>query len=204
MKFALSTALLTGLASLASAQSPQMPGLDPNCNRYHYVQSGDTCAVIASINGISVPQFLSWNSEINGECTNLWLNYFVCTGVSATTSTAVGGTTATQTSNAGGGGTTENPTSTVGNGGTTENPTSTAGGGGTATTTGGSIPTNTSPAMPGLPASCWLFHTVGAGDTCEVIVSRYGISLGAFYAWNPEINTTCTNLWLGFAVCVGA
>ncbi|KAK0666031.1 hypothetical protein QBC41DRAFT_339383 [Cercophora samala] len=196
MKFTLSAALLTGLASLASAQSPQMPGLSPSCNRYHYVQSGDTCAVIAAANGISIAQFLSWNPEVNAGCTNLWLNYFVCTGVSATTS-----------STAGNGGTTLiTVTSTAGNGGTTTGTaTSTAGNGGTTTTSTGatSTPTNTAPQMPGLPSNCSLFHTVVTGDTCEVIAASYGISLAAFAAWNPEVNSTCTNLWLGFAVCVG-
>ncbi|KAK0744621.1 hypothetical protein B0T21DRAFT_280736 [Apiosordaria backusii] len=156
MKFTLSTALLTGLAALVSAQSPQMPGLAANCNRYHYVQSGDTCAVVAANNGISVAQFLSWNTAVDSGCTNLWLGYYVCTGVSGSL------------------------------------------------TGGGSFPTSTSEPMPGLPASCWRFHTVAAGDTCEVIVSRYGISLGSFYAWNPTLNSGCTNMWLGHAVCVGA
>ncbi|KAK4665398.1 hypothetical protein QC763_401460 [Podospora pseudopauciseta] len=206
MKFTLSTAILTGFATLASAQSPQMPGLAPNCNRYHYVQSGDTCAVIAAANGISVAQFLSWNSEVNAGCTNLWLNYFVCTGVSSSGGT----TTATVTSTADNGGTTttNTVTSTNDNGGTTTTATvtSTAGNGGTTTTSGGptSTPTNTSPQMPGLPSTCWLFHTVETGDTCEIIAASYGVTLAQFYAWNPEINSTCTNLWLGFAVCVGA
>ncbi|KAK4205398.1 hypothetical protein QBC40DRAFT_156814, partial [Triangularia verruculosa] len=75
------------------AQSPQMPGIVANCNRYHYVQSGDTCGAIAAINGINLTQFLSWNTEVDVNCTNLWLNYFVCTGVSGNTTTNIGGPT---------------------------------------------------------------------------------------------------------------
>ncbi|KAH7028810.1 uncharacterized protein B0I36DRAFT_410324 [Microdochium trichocladiopsis] len=61
--------------------SPTMPGLASNCDAFHKVASGDNCAAIATKYGISGAQFSSWNSEIDKDCTNLWLGYYVCVHV---------------------------------------------------------------------------------------------------------------------------
>lgn len=61
--------------------SPIMPGADASCDRYYKIQSGDNCDVVASKNGITVAQLKSWNAEINSACSNLWLDYYVCTRV---------------------------------------------------------------------------------------------------------------------------
>lgn len=74
--------------------SPIMPGATDNCNRYHKIQSGDTCDAVASKNGITVAQLKSWNTEINDSCSNLWLDYYVCTlvpGATAPTTTTTTG-----------------------------------------------------------------------------------------------------------------
>jgi LysM repeat protein len=70
-----------------------MPGVDPKCSRFHKIKSGDQCDSIAASAGISVAQLKSWNTEINAACSNLWLDYYVCTLVPGavlptTTSTA--------------------------------------------------------------------------------------------------------------------
>lgn len=65
--------------------SPIMPGADANCDRYYKVESGDSCDVVASKNGITVAQLKSWNTEINDSCSNLWLDYYICTHVPGTT-----------------------------------------------------------------------------------------------------------------------
>ncbi|KAK8074331.1 hypothetical protein PG994_005230 [Apiospora phragmitis] len=49
----------------APSNSPKMPGLAENCDRFHKVSSGDSCDAIAKKNGISTAQFQSWNSEID-------------------------------------------------------------------------------------------------------------------------------------------
>ncbi|OLN88297.1 LysM domain-containing protein-like protein 1 [Colletotrichum chlorophyti] len=67
-------------------------------------------------------------------------------------------------------------------------------------TTGPSVP---SPTQAGLIASCNKFHLVESGNTCEVVVNQYGISLANFYDWNPAVGSACTGLWLGYYVCVG-
>lgn len=65
--------------------TPIMPGAAENCNRYYKIQSGDTCDAVASRNGITVAQLNGWNTEINDSCSNLWLDYYVCTGVHGST-----------------------------------------------------------------------------------------------------------------------
>jgi len=70
-----------------------MPGIAENCDRFYKIKSGDQCDTIAASNGISVAQLRSWNTEINAACSNLWLDYYICTHVPgavlpSTTSTA--------------------------------------------------------------------------------------------------------------------
>lgn len=54
----------------------------------------------------------------------------------------------------------------------------------------------------GVVAGCRKFHTVQKGDDCPSIESDYDITFAEFYAWNPSVGSTCTNLWLGWAYCV--
>jgi len=68
-----------------------MPGLATNCNKLYLVASGDTCATIEPKYGISAAQFAAWNTFVDSACSNLWLGYYVCVGVS-------GAATATSTS----------------------------------------------------------------------------------------------------------
>jgi LysM repeat protein len=63
------------------SNSPTMPGIAENCDRFYKIKSGDTCDAIASSNGITVAQLRSWNTEINAGCSNLWLDYYICTHV---------------------------------------------------------------------------------------------------------------------------
>ncbi|KAL2868995.1 LysM peptidoglycan-binding domain-containing protein [Aspergillus lucknowensis] len=61
--------------------SPTMPGIADDCDGFHKVSSGDQCDTIAAQNGITVDQLMSWNSEIDDDCSNLWLDYYVCVHV---------------------------------------------------------------------------------------------------------------------------
>ncbi|KAM7183709.1 hypothetical protein V8F20_012514 [Naviculisporaceae sp. PSN 640] len=64
-----------------SGPQPQMPGIVANCKKFHKVKSGDECERIATSNNISLTQFMSYNTYVDKNCTNLWLDYYVCTGV---------------------------------------------------------------------------------------------------------------------------
>ncbi|KAI1346447.1 hypothetical protein F5Y01DRAFT_297788 [Xylaria sp. FL0043] len=59
------------------------------------------------------------------------------------------------------------------------------------------------PIKPGLISTCKKCYKVVSGDTCAGIVSEYSISLAQLDAWNPDINSGCTNLEIGYNYCVG-
>ncbi|KAL4790497.1 hypothetical protein BDV19DRAFT_393978 [Aspergillus venezuelensis] len=70
-----------------SQPTPQMPGVAENCDEFYQVSSGDQCDSIASRHSIIVDQLRSWNSEINADCSNLWLDYYICVHVPGATTT---------------------------------------------------------------------------------------------------------------------
>lgn len=51
-------------------------------------------------------------------------------------------------------------------------------------------------------SNCDQFHEVESSDTCFDI-SKKGVSLNTFYAWNPAVGTICDDLEVGTYVCVG-
>ena len=63
------------------------------------------------------------------------------------------------------------------------------------------VPTNV---VSGTKTRCARYYTVVAGDSCALISQREDISLPDFYFLNPEINSTCGNLFLGYSYCVQA
>ncbi|KAJ5195956.1 hypothetical protein N7449_006435 [Penicillium cf. viridicatum] len=73
--------------------------------------------------------------------------------------------------------------------------------GAAATTTVAAVPTN---AVTTSNEDCGEWYTVSSGDDCATITDNAGISLADFYFLNPQLNGTCTDLWLGNAYCVEA
>ncbi|KAF9890423.1 hypothetical protein FE257_005828 [Aspergillus nanangensis] len=69
----------------------------------------------------------------------------------------------------------------------------------TTTTSSGSAP---GPTQPGIPANCDKFHQVVSGDQCDTIAAKYGITEAQFKALNPNVDASCSNLWLDYYVCV--
>lgn len=62
--------------------TPTQPGMVDNCDKFHKVQSGDTCDKIANSQGITVSEFTTWNADIGGQaCTGLWRDTYVCVSV---------------------------------------------------------------------------------------------------------------------------
>ena len=61
--------------------TPTQPGMVNNCDAFHKVKSGDTCAAIASQYGISVGQLTTWNPQVGASCTGMWLDYYICVSV---------------------------------------------------------------------------------------------------------------------------
>ncbi|OQE13220.1 hypothetical protein PENFLA_c052G03443 [Penicillium flavigenum] len=151
----------------APSNSPTMPGIVGNCDGFYKVSSGDQCNTIATKYGISEAQLKSWNSQINdstsftfpNECTNFWLDYYVCVHVPGATTTSA-------------------PSQTP-------------------------EPSGPTPQMPGIVSNCKSFHLIKDGDNCWSINTDARITLTQFRAWNTQIDAACSNLWLGYYVCVG-
>ncbi|EPE06553.1 hypothetical protein F503_02681 [Ophiostoma piceae UAMH 11346] len=149
----------------SAVPSPTQPGTVDACTGFHKVVSGDTCATIESAAGISAAEFAAWNTGINSDCSNIYLDYYVCIAGPAVGSPATT-TTATPT-----------------------------------TTSGSTMP---SPTQPGTISTCAKFHEVVSGDYCYLIETEAGISSDDFFKWNTGINTDCSNIYLGYYVCIGA
>ncbi|KAI1194415.1 carbohydrate-binding module family 50 protein [Nemania serpens] len=211
-----------------STPSPVQTGIASNCNKFYYVQDGDTCSVIAAMYGITVAQFYAWNPAAGSTCATLGLHDYVCVGTldaTGTTTTTTASTTTTTTTRPGNGISTPTPSDrivaaygisllnfytwnpAVGSSCTTLIPgdyvcvgiiTPSA----TTTTSGIGISTPT-PAQTGIATNCNRFYLVQPGDACDTIVAKYGIALNNFYAWNPAVGSSCTTLIPGDYVCIG-
>jgi LysM repeat protein len=68
-----------------------------DCTSFSYVQSGDGCYDIAANNGIALDELYTWNPALNGDCSGLWPDYYICVGVGTTTTTATTTTGAVET-----------------------------------------------------------------------------------------------------------
>ncbi|KAK4186732.1 hypothetical protein QBC35DRAFT_452972 [Podospora australis] len=96
----------TSSSSAAGPPGPTHTGQPANCNKWHVVASGDTCANVPPKYGISQAQFLAWNPAVSADCTvNFWLNQAYCVGVSGSTPTPTSttGASSATTKSAGGG-----------------------------------------------------------------------------------------------------
>jgi LysM repeat protein len=61
--------------------TPIEPGMVTNCNKFHYVVSGDQCGTIATAAGITLANFIAWNPMVGSTCSDLWLSAYVCIGI---------------------------------------------------------------------------------------------------------------------------
>ncbi|OJJ77959.1 hypothetical protein ASPBRDRAFT_167297 [Aspergillus brasiliensis CBS 101740] len=163
------TTATSATTTSASNPSPTQSGLTSSCDAYYYVKAGDSCWAIANSYGnFTLSQFYSWNPSVKSDCSGLQPDYYVCIGITGST-TAVSQTTlpATSISSA-------------------------------ATSTGSYLPEQT-----GIASNCNKYYYVQHGDTCSAIATSHDISLDDFYAWNPAVGTTCSDLEADYWVCVG-
>ncbi|KAJ4856958.1 hypothetical protein T069G_07855 [Trichoderma breve] len=202
--------------------TPTQTGMVSNCNKFHKVVSGDSCAVLASANGISLDTFYSWNPAVGTSCASLILDYYVCVGV-----ISQGGSTTTKPGN---GVSTPGPVQTgivsncnsfhlVVSGDTCPDIASKAGisldnfyawnpavkSDCTQLLAGDYVCVGIigGPIQTGMIGSCNKFHLVVSGDTCPDLATSNAITLANFYAWNPAVKNDCTSLIVGDYVCVG-
>ncbi|EPE09532.1 hypothetical protein F503_07308 [Ophiostoma piceae UAMH 11346] len=60
-----------------------------------------------------------------------------------------------------------------------------------------------SPTQSGIASDCSSYHLVKTSDNCYNIETKYSITADEFNEWNPAIDASCANLYLGYYVCVG-
>ncbi|KAL4907197.1 hypothetical protein BDW74DRAFT_166705 [Aspergillus multicolor] len=75
--------------------SPIQTGMVSNCDLFHLVESGDTCAAIAEGQGISLSDFYAWNPAVGTSCSYLGLGDYVCVGIVGSASSSVTATSTT-------------------------------------------------------------------------------------------------------------
>jgi len=66
-----------------------------SCDAFHLVESGDTCASLASEYGFSLDQFYAWNPAVGTSCLYLELGTYVCVDVLGSASSTTTGPTTT-------------------------------------------------------------------------------------------------------------
>ncbi|ORY12426.1 hypothetical protein BCR34DRAFT_563775 [Clohesyomyces aquaticus] len=173
-------AAVSSIKGAVPPPGPTQAGVVANCNRWGLIKSDTTCAtIIKNHPGLTLAKLVSWNPAIGDTCTNLWLDYYVCTGV-------VGWTDATSTKKPAS--STKKPTSTK-KVSSTKKPTATS-----------TVP---SPVQSGINSKCKKYHKVVKGNTCYDLATKYKIELANFYKWNPSVKTDCSGLWVDYYVCVG-
>ncbi|KAF2087338.1 carbohydrate-binding module family 50 protein, partial [Saccharata proteae CBS 121410] len=136
------------------------------------------------------------NPSIDAECTNLYAGYDYCVALVNGTSVT---STAVETST-----TSSVPLSTtIASSSLTSHLSSTftIAQSVSVTASSGSAP---GPTQSGTEPQCTQWHTVVSGDYCYAIEQTYDITFAQFQAWNPTIDSGCSNLQIGYAYCVGA
>jgi hypothetical protein len=59
------------------------------------------------------------------------------------------------------------------------------------------------PSKPGLVSDCDKCYKVVAGDSCAGVFTDNNITRAEFLAWNPDLDSGCSNLEIGYNYCVG-
>ncbi|KAL4966219.1 LysM peptidoglycan-binding domain-containing protein [Aspergillus stella-maris] len=154
-------------------------------DKWFYVVEDTKCQTILDNYGLSQEQFYAWNPATGPTCDNLWLDTYVCVGVSSGDSSSPSSTTAAVTS----------ATKT-----TTTSSTATTTTTSTTSTAEGSAPT---PIQVGTPADCVTYYQASSGDSCWAITNeKYTyLTQSQLVTWNPGLGSSC-NVLLGYYYCV--
>ncbi|KAL5360967.1 hypothetical protein BJX96DRAFT_175789 [Aspergillus floccosus] len=169
-------------AGLVPALASALVHRDVDCIFNMTPGSGDTCESFAGAWGLSVSDFQALNPGVTCPALDPTQSYCVMGTVIDPPGTTLTTTTTTMTT------TTKPPTTTTTM--TTKK---------TTTTTSATGPT---PTMPGIADNCDGFYKISSGDLCDTIAQRHGITVAQLRSWNSEIDAGCSNLWLGYYICV--
>jgi len=61
---------------MPAVQTPT--GTTSDCRLFYEVQSGDECNTVALAYSLTSSDFLTMNTELNANCSNLWVGYDYC------------------------------------------------------------------------------------------------------------------------------
>ncbi|RYP41945.1 hypothetical protein DL768_010420 [Monosporascus sp. mg162] len=89
-----------------STPTPTQSGMVGTCNKFHYVEKGQSCADVLGLYNLNIETFYSWNKGVGETCSSMWAQVYVCVGVVGTSTT----TTATSATTTGNGVSTPTPT----------------------------------------------------------------------------------------------
>ncbi|KAH6867676.1 hypothetical protein B0T10DRAFT_569316 [Thelonectria olida] len=164
--------------------SPRAGGEVANCTRWYQIENYDDCESLLLTVHMVIDEFYAMNPAVGATCTGMSLGTYYCI------STYSGGVPY---------GMPEWASDTTS---TTKPVTSTATQSVTTTSSASGI-TTPSPIQSGMTTSCKSFHKVVSGGGCWNLAQANGISLDAFYSWNPAVGTDCSDLELDVYVCIG-
>ncbi|KAK7423417.1 hypothetical protein QQZ08_009095 [Neonectria magnoliae] len=207
-----SSSLLLGVwlqivvAQDTSPGGPVHEGQPDNCNAWHTIAEGDTCATVPELCGISRDQLLEWNPAVSYDCLqNFWLGNAYCVGVGEAASTGSSSVIST-TSNSESVTTSSVPVTTTL---TTASQNTTYSIREPIITWNITVPTIDTAWPPtatqaGQPTACNRWHLVVAGQTCENVMNKYGrfMTLEQLHEWNPELHQDCSGLYADYWICV--
>jgi len=58
------------------------------------------------------------------------------------------------------------------------------------------------PHQQNIKTGCHQYYQAVAGDYCYRVAINYGIDVGAFMSWNPDVGSGCLNMLAGYWYCV--
>ncbi|PQE17035.1 hypothetical protein CJF30_00003757 [Rutstroemia sp. NJR-2017a BBW] len=85
------TAPSTTSGSSLGTPTPVQAGMVSNCERFYLVESGNDCTDIALDSNIAISAFYGWNPALNGDCSGLQANVYVCVGTAGPATTITSG-----------------------------------------------------------------------------------------------------------------
>ncbi|KAH7362759.1 LysM domain-containing protein [Plectosphaerella cucumerina] len=102
----------TGANGIVTPSPTQPPSIVSNCNKFDFVQPGNSCNDVLSRNSITLAQLFAWNEGVKADCSGMWASVYLCVGVigGGAPPTTITTTTRATTTSAGNGITTPTPT----------------------------------------------------------------------------------------------
>ncbi|WQF88125.1 Putative LysM domain-containing protein [Colletotrichum destructivum] len=64
--------VIGGAATPPTTTTKPPPRMVTSCRKFHYVSEGNTCGQIISYNGITLANFVKWNTGVGATCQNMW------------------------------------------------------------------------------------------------------------------------------------